>query len=60
MEQGQQDIHMKEVFTVISDLLNNWDNPQTIAGAVVVAVVGIVIRYFEKKKLVKKLKEKKD
>ena len=49
---------MKEVFTVISDLLNNWDNPQTIAGAAIVAIAGLVIRYFEKRKLIKKLKDK--
>ena len=48
---------MKEVFSVISDLINNWNDPQTIAGAVVVAVAGIIIRYFEKRKLIKKMKK---
>mgnify|MGYP006279138057 CR=1 FL=1 len=48
---------MKEVWNVLGDLINNWNDPQTIAGAVIVAVAGIVIRYIERKKLIKKYKK---
>ena len=48
---------MESIGEIIGDLLNNWDNPHTLGGAAVVAVVGLVIRYFEKRRLIKKLKK---
>ena len=48
---------MNIIFKTVNDLLNNWDDPQTITGMVIVAIAGIVIRYFEKRKLIKKLKK---
>jgi len=48
---------MKQIFTVLNDLFTNYDDPQTLAGMIIVAAIGIVIRYFEKRKLIKKLKK---